>query len=246
MTMLAEDRQQLDPDVLNELFERQHPSKIIQWAAGQFGDGLVMTSSFGEQAAVLLHLAVTAKPDVKVIFVDTGYLFPETHQYMEQLRRRLNLNVWTYRTRHDPIAYLSAAKEEDPTWRKDIASCCAANKNEPMERAMRDLGPRAWLRGIRRGQARTREDVRFLEWAPRYGCYAVSPMLNWSSRDVGLYMKEHDLPYHPLVERGYLSIGCNPLSCTRPVQIGEDPRSGRWSGTGKLECGINSLDSAGL
>jgi phosphoadenosine phosphosulfate reductase len=246
MTMLAEDRQQLDPDVLNELFERQHPSKIIQWAAGQFGGGLVMTSSFGEQAAVLLHLAATAKPDIKIIFVDTGYLFPETHQYMEQLRRRMNLNIWTYRTRHDPISYLSSAKEEDPTVRRDIAACCAANKNEPMERAMRDLGPRAWLRGVRRGQAKTREDAKFLEWAPRYGCYAVSPLLNWTSRDVGLYMKEHDLPYHPLVEKGYLSIGCNPLSCTRPVQIGEDPRSGRWSGTGKLECGINSLDSAGL
>jgi uncharacterized integral membrane protein len=82
---------------------------------GQFGDGLVMTSSFGEQAAVLLHLAATAKPDIKVIFIDTGYLFPETHQYMEQLRRRLNLNVWTYRTRHDPVSYLSTAKEEDAT-----------------------------------------------------------------------------------------------------------------------------------
>jgi phosphoadenosine phosphosulfate reductase len=247
MTMLAEHRQQqLDPDLLNELFEKQHPSKIIQWAAGQFGDGLVMTSSFGDQAAVMLHLASTVKPDIKVVFIDTGYLFPETHQYMEQLRRRLNLNVWTYRTRNDPIAYLAAAKEDDPTLRKDTNACCAANKNEPLERAMRDLGPHAWLRGIRRGQAQTRADAKVLEWSPRYGCYAVSPILNWTSRDVGLYMKEHDLPYHPLVERGYLSIGCNPLSCTRPVQLGEDPRSGRWSGTGKLECGINSLDSAGL
>ena len=236
----------LDLDALNAMFETQHPSRIIQWAYAQFGDGLVMTSSFGEQAACLIHLAAQIKPDIKIIFIDTGYLFPETFHFLEQLRRQFNLNVWSYRTRQDPFSYLRAAGEGDPTWRKDIPACCAANKNEPMERAMRDLGPRAWLRGIRKQQAETRKKASFIEWSPRYGCYALSPILNWSSKEVGQYMKEHDLPYHPLVEKGYLSIGCNPTSCTRPIQIGEDPRAGRWSGTGKLECGINSLDSAGL
>ena len=88
-----------------------------------------------------------------------------------------------------------------------------------------------------------------MEWAPRYGCYAISPLLNWSGREIHQYMKQHDLPYHPLRDKGYLSIGCNPLSCTRAIQPGEDPRSGRWAGKGKVECGINltnSLDSAGL
>src|ERR1051325_2008211 len=238
--------EQLDLEALNSLFEKQHPSKIIEWAVAEFAGEVVMTSSFGDQASVLIHLAACVKPDIRIIFVDTGYLFPETHQFMELMRRRFNLNVWTYRTRNDPIQYLHRASEENPTWRKDIPACCAANKNEPIERAIKDLGPKAWLRGIRRGQAETRKSVSFIEWAPRYGCYAISPLLNWSSRDIGLYMKQHDLPYHPLVEKGYLSIGCNPLSCTRPVQIGEDPRSGRWAGTGKLECGINSLDSANL
>jgi phosphoadenosine phosphosulfate reductase len=236
----------IELDALNEMFERQHPLKVIEWAVNQFGGDVVMSSSFGDQAAVLLHLATRAKPDIRVIFVDTGYLFPETHQYMEQLRRLLDLNVWAYRTRQDPIAYLHQAGEENPTWRKDIAACCAANKNEPMERAMKDLAPKAWLRGIRRSQSETRRAATHIEWSPRYGCYAVSPLLGWSSRDVGMYMKEQKLPYHPLLEKGYMSVGCNPLSCTRPVQVGEDPRSGRWSGTGKLECGINSLDSAGL
>ena len=237
---------QLDLDVLNPMLEAQHPSKVVQWAAGEFGDDLIMSSSFGDQAAVLIHMAVQAKPDIRIVFVDTGYLFPETHRFMEELRLRLKLNVWSYRTRHDPFAYLHSASEENPAWRKDIPACCAANKNEPMERAFWDLRPRAWLRGIRRQQADSRKNVKPVEWSGRYGCYAVSPLLNWTSRDVGLYMKEHDLPWHPLVEKGYLSIGCNPLSCTRPVQLGDDARSGRWSGTGKLECGINSLDSAGL
>ena len=246
---LATTTDTLDLDTLNPLFEKQDPAQIVAWAAAQFGPDLVMSSSFGAESATLIHMASRVLPDIKVIFVNTGYLFPETHAFMEQLRRRFDLNVWTYRTRNDPITYLRKAGEGDPTWRKDIESCCAVNKNEPMERAMRELAPKAWLRGIRRNQAETRKSARHVEWSDRYNCYAVSPLLNWTSREIYAYMKKHDLPYHPLYDQGYFSIGCNPLSCTRPVQLGDDPRSGRWSGTGKLECGINlnnSLDSAGL
>jgi phosphoadenosine phosphosulfate reductase len=242
----AADQLRLDLDSLNAMFEKESPQSIIRWAHAQFGEDLAMTSSFGDQAVVLIHLAVQVNPRIRIIFIDTGFLFPETFAFMEQLRRRFDLNVWSYRTTNDPIQFLQKAGESDFTQRRDVAACCAANKNAPMERAMRDLGPRAWLRGIRRQQAETRKNAKFIDWSPRYGAYAISPLLNWSSKDVGLYMKQHELPYHPLVEQGYLSIGCNPLTCTRPVQIGEDARSGRWSGTGKLECGINSLDSAGL
>ena len=114
---------------------------------------------------------------------------------------------------------------------------------------MKDLAPKAWLRGIRRNQAETRRSTPFIEFSRRYNCHAISPLLNWTGREIYAYMKKHDLPYHPLYEKGYLSIGCNPLSCTRPVQAGEDPRSGRWSEANKVECGINltnSLDSANL
>ena len=239
----------IEVDALNAMFEKEPPANIVKWATAEFGDELVMTSSFGAQAAVLIHLAIQARPDIRIIFIDTGYLFPETHQFMEDLRRRFNLNVWTYRTRNDPFAYLHAAGEDNHTFRKDIDACCAANKIEPMERAMHELKPRAWLRGIRRPQGSDlRAAARFIEWSPRYGCYAVSPMLNWTRKEIGLYMKEHNLPYHPLVDKGYPSIGCNPLSCTQPVQLGTnvDDRTGRWAGKNKLECGINSLDSAGL
>jgi len=114
---------------------------------------------------------------------------------------------------------------------------------------MKELVPGAWMRGIRRNQAESRKAAAFVEYAPRYGCYAVSPLLKWGSREIYAYLKAHELPYHPLVEKGYLSVGCNPESCTRPITIGEDSRSGRWAGTGKLECGINvvnSLDSSNL
>ncbi len=188
-------------------------------------------------------------PRIKIIFINTGFLFPETHAFMEQLRLRFDLNVWLYRTRNDPIAWLRQNAEPNPAYRNDINACCAANKNEPFDRAMKELEPKAWLRGIRRNQANTRQQTDFVEWSPRYTCHAISPLLNMTSRDIYAYMKKHDLPYHPLYEKGYSSIGCNPLSCTRAIQPGDDPRSGRWSGQGKVECGINltnSLDSSGL
>jgi phosphoadenosine phosphosulfate reductase len=234
---------QLDLTETNEALKAADPEKIVAWAAAQFAPDLVMTSSFGAESALLIHMATRVLPDIKIIFVNTGYLFPETHAFMEQLRLRLNLNVWTYRTRNDPISWLRTAGEENPAWRKDIDACCAANKNEPMERAMKELAPRAWLRGVRGDQNQLRRRMHPVEWSARYGCYAVSPLLTWTSREIYHYMRKHDLPYHPLYEKGYASIGCNPLSCTRPVQAGEDPRAGRWTGTGKTECGINVLDS---
>lgn len=239
---------QLDLPELNAMFERATPQKIVEWAIAQWGDEVVTTSSFGAESALMIHMAVQVKPDIKVVMIDTGYLFPETHLHMEALRRRFDLNVWVYRTRNDPIAWLKEHGEGDPTWRTDVDRCCAANKNEPMERAMAELQPKAWLRGIRRNQADTRKATRFVEWFVRYNTYAVSPLLNWSTKDIYQYMKQHDLPYHPLYEKGYPSIGCNPASCTRAIQAGEDPRAGRWSGTGKVECGVNlsSLDSAQL
>ena len=240
---------EIDAEAMNQMFERREPPEIVEWAVAQFGSELVMSSSFGADSALLIHMAVQAKPDIRVIFGNTGYLFPETHQFMEQLRLRFNLNVWIYRTKNDPIEYLRKAGEENPQWRNDIDACCAANKNEPMERAMRELAPKAWLRGIRRQQAETRKAAEFVQWHQRHNCYAISPLLKMSTRDIHFYMKQHDLPYHPLYEKGYASIGCNPLSCTRPIQPGEDPRAGRWHGSGKVECGINlggSLDSSQL
>src|ERR1700722_11212356 len=159
--------EQLDLPVLNQMFETKDPTAIVEWSAAQFGDELVMSSSFGADSAVLLHMANQVKPGIKVIFVNTGYLFPETHAFMEQLRLRLNLNIWIYRTRNDPIAYLHHAGEENPQWRNNIEACCAANKNEPFERAMKELSPRAWLRGIRRVQANTRASAQYIAWSSR-------------------------------------------------------------------------------
>src|SRR5438270_3815010 len=133
---------QLDLDSLNDMFEAADPSKIIEWANTQFDANVVLSSSFGADSIVSIHLATRVKPDIKIIMVDTGFLFPETHAFMEQLRRRFNLNVWTYRTRNDPVRYLPTIGIIDPDVRNDIQkdTCCAANKIEPMQRAMNELG----------------------------------------------------------------------------------------------------------
>jgi phosphoadenosine phosphosulfate reductase len=245
--MLATRQPSLDLEATNAVLETYDPPKIVAFAAERFGDELVMSSSFGAESAVLIHMATRVQPDIKIIVVDTGYLFPETHQFLQDLRHRFDLNIWTYRTRNDPIAYLRDAGEADPSVRSNIEGCCAANKNEPFDRAMRELQPKAWLRGIRRNQADTRARKQIVELSRRYGCYAISPLLPWGPREIFRYMKQHDLPYHPLYEKGYASIGCNPLSCTRPIQLGEDPRAGRWSGTDKLECGLHlEFDGSGI
>ena len=245
--MAATAEHALDLIATNAVLETYAPRQVVDWAAREFGDGLVMSSSFGAESALLLHMATRAKPDIKVIVVDTGYLFPETHAFLESLRHRFDLNIWTYRTRQDPIRYLLDANETDATFRNNVEACCAVNKNEPFDRAMRELKPAAWLRGIRRNQADTRAERKPVEWSKRFNCYAISPLLNWSRKDIHGYMKQHDLPYHPLFDQGYASIGCNPLSCTRPIQIGEDARAGRWAGTGKLECGLHlEADGSGI
>jgi phosphoadenosine phosphosulfate reductase len=236
---------ELNLEDVNTVLEAQDPPRILDWAAREFGDEVIMSSSFGSESAVLIHLATQVLPRIRIVMVDTGYLFPETHQFMESLRRRFDLNVWVYRTKNDPIRYLEIAGETDPKLRMDTDRCCKVNKNEPFDRAIKELKPRAWLRGIRRSQGETRSDRKIVEWSDRHKCYAISPLVVWSEEQVQAYMKQYDLPFHPLYESGYKSVGCNPLSCTRPVLPGEDPRAGRWSGSTKNECGLHLEVSQG-
>src|SRR4051812_40297535 len=163
--MIATLDQPLDLEATNAVLETYEPPKVVSWAAETFGDRLVMSSSFGAESALLIHMAIQVRPDIKIIVVDTGYLFPETHQFLEDLRQRFDLNVWLYRTKNDPIAYLREANETDPTVRKNIESCCGVNKNEPFDRAMAQLKPTAWLRGIRRNQADTRASKQIVEFS---------------------------------------------------------------------------------
>jgi phosphoadenosine phosphosulfate reductase len=231
---------------LNERFSQGDPREIIRWADDQFGQRLIMTSSFGAESMCCIHLATQVKPDIKIVVVNTGYLFPETLAFMQQMRSRFNLNVWEYHTRNDPVVWLSVNGEPDPRYRNNVDACCGVNKNEVFDRSFQDLKPDAWIRGVRADQSEARASMLPIQWSVRSKCYAISPILKWSSRDIWLYMKEHGLPYNPLWDRGYTSIGCNPLTCTRAVGGEDDQRSGRWTGTDKTECGIHLDEGAGI
>ncbi len=232
----------ISPDrlaALNAEFDSAHPSRILAWAAAEFGDGLAMTSSFGADSMCTLHLATQALPDIRIIVINTGFLFPETLAFMEEMRALYHLNIREFRTKNDPTVWLSVNGEPDPRFRNNVPACCAANKNEVIDRAMRELAPAGWIRGVRADQSAERAKMNILQWSDRHRCWAISPILRWSSREVFRYMKEHELPHHPLWERGYTSIGCNPETCTRPVGADEDQRAGRWAGSDKKECGIH-------
>ena len=214
--------------------------EIIAWAADTFGDELAVSSSFGADAATMLHLCTRVKPDIKVITVDTGFLFPETIRFRDELARRLNLNLHIYRPVLDRESFLA---EHGKMWRSTPDSCCAFNKREPFERAKKELAIRAWFTGVRREQSVTRRNTPIAQYDHK-GLVKVCPIATWTAKDVHYYLLENDLPYHPLRDKGFLSIGCQPEEgyCTTKVQPGQDPRSGRWAGFDKTECGLHTHD----
>lgn len=229
-----------DLDVLSAEFEDRDALDIIAWAADAFGDDLALSSSFGADSAVMLHLATRVKPDIKVIAVDTGFLFPETVRFRDELAERLNLNLHVYRPLVPREIFL---EEHGKMWQSSPDSCCGMNKREPFDRAKRELGVRAWLTGIRREQSATRRSTPIVQ-RDHMGLVKLCPIAQWTTKDVHYYLQENELPYHPLRDQGYLSIGCHPEEgfCTTKVRPGEDPRSGRWAGFDKTECGLHVHD----
>lgn len=216
---------------LNETFETAPPEEIITWAWQQFHPRMAATSSFQTQSLPLLHIIAQTAPQMPVYFLDTGFHFPETLAFRDQLAADMGLNVCSL-TRH---------MEPDLFWQKhgelhrtDPDQCCYINKVEPLHLAKRELD--AWITGIRRDQTAQRRNTEIVT-CERSGQYKVCPMATWSERDIWRYIHQHDLPVHPLLSKGYMSIGCAP--CTRPVGQDGDTRSGRWQGQTKTECGLH-------
>lgn len=218
------------------VLERMSAQERIAWAQGLFGEGLVMSTSFGVQSAVLLHMATECVPGIPVIFVDTGYLFAETYRFMEALRERLALNLKVYH----PLR--SAAHQEaleGKRWEQGAEGLAAynrENKVEPMNRALTELGATAWLSGLRRSQSSSRAQRPIAERQNRIT--KVYPLLDWNDRTIYQYLQQHDLPYHPLWEQNYVSVG--DWHSTTPLQPGMDPESTRFNGL-KRECGLHEL-----
>ena len=207
---------------LNSEFEHAPASKIIRWAVDAFGPHLCLTASMTD--AVLIDLAVKADPAIEVVFIDTGYHFPETLDTVEKVRRRYGLN----------LKIMTAPENTELLWQIDPDNCCSALKVQQLERAL--AGKAAWMTGLRRNEADTRSNALVVGRDLR-GLVKINPIAAWSDDDVADYIAANEVPYNPLLDQGYPSIGCMP--CTHPVAPGDDPRSGRWQGRDKTECGIH-------
>ena len=211
-------------DVAKEL-EGAHPGEIVRWAYERHGDGLVVTSSFGD--AILAHVASSAVPGIEIVLLDTQYLFAETHWYAEQLRRRFDINLRVVRPDESVIA--------DDLWQTDTTACCRIRKVEPLERLLADRT--AWVTGLRRSDSPSRRSTPVVSWDIGRSVVKVNPLATLTDDDVALYTQLFDLPANPLTDRGYPSIGCWP--CTQPAGPGDDARAGRWAGSTKTECGLH-------
>lgn len=203
--------------------EGRPASAAVRWAWERFGTGVVLAASF--QDCVLVDLAARAAPGIEVVFLDTGHHFPETLAYVEEVRRRYDLNLRVV----EPLV------APDDQWARDPDECCVLRKVEPLARAL--AGRQAWMTGLRRVETPARAAAPIVGLDVGRGVVKVNPLAGWTDADVATYARDHDLPAHPLRSAGYASIGCAP--CTRPVAPGADPRSGRWSEHGKMECGLH-------
>jgi phosphoadenosine phosphosulfate reductase len=207
---------------LNARFERATPSEVIEWAVEQFHPYLCLTSSMTD--AVLVDLAVRVEPSIEVVFIDTGYHFPETLGTLDLVRRRYGLN----------LRVMTVAPQPIELWRLDPERCCSAAKVAELERAL--LGKQAWMSGLRRSDAPSRASTPIVGYGR--GLVKINPIATWSDPEVAAYIAAHDVPVNPLVQRGFPSIGCLP--CTQQVASAADSRSGRWAGRDKTECGMHN------
>lgn len=224
---------------INLEFEKKKPEEIIAWAVREFPGRIAMTSSFGPESGVLLHMVSRIEPAIPVLFLETGYHFPETLEYKEKLAKLFGLTQ-VIDLKADPKRKAEVVTQhEGVPYERNPDLCCQINKVEPLDRALK--GYDAWMSGIRRHETDFRKSIRIFELYKRGDTelYKVSPLANLTSRELWWYLKENDIPKHPLHDKGYLSVGCWP--CTRPVQEGDDERSGRWAGKAKTECGIHTF-----
>lgn len=225
----------------NERFRGLDARERVEWSLANLPGRHILTSSFGAQSAVALHLVTRAKADIPVVLIDTGYLFPETYRFIDALVERLSLNLAVYRAKVSP-AWQEA--RHGKRWEQGAAGITAYNeeaKVEPMRRALRELEAGTWFAGLRRSQSNGRANTPFLEWAGDR--WKVHPIADWSDRDVYRYLKRHDLPYHPLWEQGYLSIGDHHT--TRSIHEVSRKRDLRFFGV-QRECGLHEIDLSEL
>jgi phosphoadenosine phosphosulfate reductase len=213
---------------------REAAKATLDWCCRTFGEDAILTSSFGAESAVMLHLVTQVMPNIRVVLIDTGYLFPETYEFVETLEKRFRLNLHVYKPVLTPAELEATHGRLWEGSESDVARYLQMAKVEPMDRALRELRPHAWLAGLRSNQTEFRSKLSKVEM--RNSVCKVSPILDWSEDDIAEYMDDHALPYHPLCELGYHSIGDVHSTHVAP----QGSRAGRKLGSHR-ECGIHLI-----
>ena len=213
--------------------EGKEPQEILRWAVQEFQPGLTMACSFGGPSGmVLLDMAMQIDPSVEVFYLDTDFLFPETYALRDACEAKYGFKPIGHKSLLTPE--VQAARYGDALWARDPDQCCELRKVEPNLRALD--GKKAWIAGMRRDQSKTRTDIGIVEWDTKFGLVKLNPLAAWNESQVWGYVMANGVPYNELHDKSYPSIGCT--YCTKPVAKGADPRSGRWQGFDKDECGI--------
>lgn len=215
--------------------ENGSPQDIIAWALHEFGKGVTIATGFGAEGVALIDMAVKIAPDPDVFFLDTGFFFPETYELRRKIEDRYGIEIREVRPELTPQ---SQERAYGPgLWSRDPDLCCRLRKLEPLKDALG--GYDAWMTAIRRDQTAARASAQAVEWDYRWSLVKVNPLVKWSKKEVWDYISKEKVPYNPLHDQGYPSIGCT--HCTRSVRASEDERAGRWAGQVKTECGLHGM-----
>ncbi|HSQ19903.1 MAG TPA: phosphoadenylyl-sulfate reductase, partial [Blastocatellia bacterium] len=216
------------------LLDEAPPEKTLHWAFDEFQEGVTIATGFGAEGFALIDMAVRINPRADVFFLDTAFLFPETYRLRCRLEDHYKIRINEFRSEITPEE--QEHKFGPKLWSTNPDLCCRLRKLEPLKHALQ--GRRAWITAIRQDQTLARSNARVIEWDYQWRLVKINPLVRWSEQQVWEYIARNNVPFNPLHERGYPSIGCT--HCTQPVREGEDERSGRWSGSEKKECGMHS------
>jgi phosphoadenosine phosphosulfate reductase len=223
----------------SKLLEQATPEEVIAWAVRRYFPKLTMATAFGPEGCLILSILAKVEPRVHVFNLDTGYQFKETLELRDRIARRYGITVDFERPDVSVDQY--ERQNGGPVYLREPDRCCFERKITVLRRAVK--GYRAWISGIRRDQGAHRAKAPIVGWDKKFGLVKVNPLATWTNKDVWKRISDENIPYNPLHDEGYVSIGCWP--CTRAVLFGEDERAGRWSGTAKTECGLHTIEEPG-
>jgi phosphoadenosine phosphosulfate reductase len=226
-----------DLERVQVLAESWKPEQLLSWAFATYGDNVELATGMGVEGMVLTDIAWRINPALNVFTGDTKFLFPETYDLMDRVEERYGIKIKRLYSELTPGE--QERQHGTQLWARDPDQCCSIRKVEPLRRKLATLD--AWVTAIRRGQTLERAAIRKVDWDPKFDLIKICPLADWTREMVWSYVFQYNVPYNPLHDRNYPSIGCT--HCTRATQPGEDARAGRWSGFGKTECGLHTPEA---